>query len=115
MRKRKSLDTIILAVNYFAGGSYLILGIINRFEPGIGVGLGYLSLTALYHMEMSRRENLESHLKDHLDKFPDSNTVIQDGAKKASEFKKMSTYEKSILETGFISGVEYVYSKLNGK
>lgn len=108
---RKIFDNGILFLQYAAAGTYMIMGITHDDTPGISIGLSMIILTALYHMEKRKA----SRYREMLESLPDDKIVARQAAKTASEFTQLNSFEKGIMEHGFMSGVAFIYKKLGEK
>jgi hypothetical protein len=108
---RKTIDNILMGLQYTAAGTYVIMGVIYDKTTGITIGLSMLIMTVLSHMEKRKA----AAYREMLDRLPEGKVVAEEALKKACEFTQLNTYERGILETGFISGAEFIYKKLNTK
>jgi hypothetical protein len=108
---RKTIDNILMGLQYTAAGTYVIMGVVYDKTTGITIGLSMLIMTALYHMEKRKA----ARYREMLESLPDDKIVARQAAKTASEFTQLNSYEKGVMEHGFITGVEFIYKNLNAK
>lgn len=107
----KTINNILTWLQYGAAAGLIVIGILWGNNPLIPIGFSMLVTTFLYHMEKRKREELQTILRQ----LPSDKLVAREAAKKASEFKNLSPYEKIIMEHGFIAGTEFIYKNLNTK
>jgi hypothetical protein len=107
----KRIDYILLGLQYGAAGFLLISGLYHGNSGAAALGGALVCTTVLYHVERIKRIQLQEILK----KLPDDKIVARQAAKTASEFTQLNSYEKGVMEHGFIAGVEFIYKNLNAK
>jgi hypothetical protein len=102
------INNIPIWLQYGATVGAILIGVIKNNNSVIFLGTSLLIFTRLYHIERIKREELEDILRQ----LPSDEMVTME-AKKASEFKTLSPYEKLIMIEGFTLGVKFIYKRLN--
>lgn len=107
----KIFEKILTTLQYGAGLLLMLYGIYIQNGLTITTSLVILTLLYLYRRQVKKTRGYEFIFKS----LPDEKQINKMASDASNKFKNLTTFEKSIFETGFTEGVKKTIKEIEYK